>query len=757
MADDIIARIKEEGISNFVKLIIDAGNETKKTAKEVDNLNDKLDDSGKSSKSVSDLTKEVNRLEKELKQAKNQADKTFDPEKVKKLEKELEKTNKETGRLAGGMDSIKKAAIGAFTVTAIVQFTKILGQAAIEIDSTGAKLKKVFGDSTKVVENFAKSNAVSLGLTTNEYKKAAAAAGDLLIPIGFQRKEAAKLSNDLVSLSGALAAWSGGQYNASQVSEILTKALLGEREQLKSLGISITEADVSTRLLEKGQKNLTGTLLQQAKAQATLELITEKSRDAQRAFADDTKTLAEQQLELNASIREVRDGLATVLIPVIGDFFDLLLFGGTVVKALIEDVREFFGLGAEGQTIISGYSEEAEAAARKALEIQEEGLRLAKGRDVINQAEIDAIQDAVNLRQKELDRLLEIKKIKEEANKVTVQTNKELEKTPEKIKRVRQEYENLAMATETPLERFKAFYREVEAIAESANEKIANGQEISIDKTLSAYNRLIQASKDKAEKEAEIEKEKQALIFDSAITVANGITDIVSQAYATQLANLEAKNEQGLISDKEYDRQRREILTKQARADKAASIIQSLINTAVAVTKVIANPILAAIVGSLGAAQTAFIAAQPLPQYAEGTKFVERGKNKKGRDTIPAMLDEGERVIDAKTNKKYWDDLNAIHDGKLKPGFIAGLLENGIPIQYNYDFIQNKLSTPNPSIENFVKDKAKAEAIKGALTGINLNPLLNSNDQSRLYIGRKLDKINYTLKEQGIIKRRRNG
>ena len=60
--------------------------------------------------------------------------------------------------------------------------------------------------------------------------------------------------------------------------------MLGEREQLKSLGISITEADVKQRLLKMGMEDLTGVQLQQAKATATQQLIFEKSTDAQAAF-----------------------------------------------------------------------------------------------------------------------------------------------------------------------------------------------------------------------------------------------------------------------------------------------------------------------------------------------------------------------------------------------------------------------------------------------------------------------------------------
>lgn len=71
--------------------------------------------------------------------------------------------------------------------------------------------------------------------------------------------------------------------------------------------------------------------------------------------------------------------------------------------------------------------------------------------------------------------------------------------------------------------------------------------------------------------------------------------------------------------DKELEKQKSELKQKQARWDKANSIIQATIATALAVTKALPNFVLAAIVGALGAAQVAMIAAQPIPKYAKGT------------------------------------------------------------------------------------------------------------------------------------------
>ena len=82
---------------------------------------------------------------------------------------------------------------------------------------------------------------------------------------------------------------------------------------------------MSARLAEKGLDGLTGNMLQQAKAAATLELITEKSADAQAAFAANSDTLVRKQAEMNAKFQEVKESLSQALIPVFHRLLDAAL------------------------------------------------------------------------------------------------------------------------------------------------------------------------------------------------------------------------------------------------------------------------------------------------------------------------------------------------------------------------------------------------------------------------------------------------
>lgn len=261
-------------------------------------------------------------------------------------------------KITGGLTKFAGIAGIAFGVGEVIQYGKRLFDLGAEMELLGKKATTVFAQALPAVTREAEANATAMGLTTSEYIDQAAAIADLLIPMGFQREEAAGLSTNLVSLSGALSEWTGGQITAEEVSKTLSKAMLGEREELKQLGISISEADVQARLQEKGLEKLTGTLLQQAKAIATVELITEKSTDAQTAYTENADTMVRRQAVLSAKISEVQEKLATLLIPVFERLVSAVEMGADALGFIMQ---QFDGAGAGAKRLVDSIAEQEKA------------------------------------------------------------------------------------------------------------------------------------------------------------------------------------------------------------------------------------------------------------------------------------------------------------------------------------------------------------------------------------------------------------
>ena len=242
----------------------------------------------------------------------------------KKLSMDVKAADGVTGKFKAGWsnltDSLRNspASMAIAGAAAIAMAGQVL-EAGVALEQMDAKADAVFGDSLGDVSKWAEENAGAFGLTERSAINAAAGIADLLKPMGFTTAAATEQTIALMDLSASLAAWSAGKYDAAEVSEILAKAMLGEREQLKSLGISITEADVSARLAEKGQKDLTGAALAQAKAMATQELIMEKSTDAQKAWNDGSMDGVKAANESKAKYGELSETLTEALYPIVAE------------------------------------------------------------------------------------------------------------------------------------------------------------------------------------------------------------------------------------------------------------------------------------------------------------------------------------------------------------------------------------------------------------------------------------------------------
>ena len=148
-------------------------------------------------------------------------------------------------------------------------------------------------------------------------------------------------------------------------------------------------------------------------------------------------------------------------------------------------------------------------------------------------------------------------------------------------------------------------------------------------------------------------------LISTAQEISSGIFQLSKDASDARLAILEDEKNRGIITEKQYQEEVRKEKIKQAKQAKAEAIFNIGINIAQAIVKAlaqggIAGAVMGAIVSALGFAQLAIVASKPIPQFRKGIIDLPLGNNRKGIDTIPAIV----------TGKQIYTALNtlSLHD-----------------------------------------------------------------------------------------------
>jgi len=264
------------------------------------------------------LSGEIRNLTRDTKQYANTS------KDLRRVEQEIKKVQTQMGRartvslsLKSAFSMLAPAALFTAAIAGIGRLVKSLPEAAMQMEGESRRSAIVFGDSLSYVEGESEKLAKQMGLTNREFVAAAAATGDLLIPMNFTREQSAKMSVELQSLAGALDEWTGGTLGAKEVSTILTKAVLGETEQIKQLGIVIDQSSTEYNKRIKLAMETTGATKEQARAMDILEQIQSKSADAQTAYTQEGNKLLRTKKELVATINNLKEGFINLFkVPV---------------------------------------------------------------------------------------------------------------------------------------------------------------------------------------------------------------------------------------------------------------------------------------------------------------------------------------------------------------------------------------------------------------------------------------------------------
>ena len=236
--------------------------------------------------------------------------------------------------------------IGQTLTTRLTAPITLAAGAAARLAIQAEETNSAFLTSFRGIEDAADSAAQNLqdnfGLSRLESERLLQSTGDLLRGFGATQAEALGLSTEVQELAVDLASFRNIQGGAQRASDALTAALLGETDQLRSLGIVIRQADVDQRILEQGQEDLTGQARLLARAQATLQIAYEQSGDAVGDFSRTSESTANQLRQLRSDLTDAAVEIGQNLLPVVND----------VVRAFRDATERFSDLSEEQQRLI---------------------------------------------------------------------------------------------------------------------------------------------------------------------------------------------------------------------------------------------------------------------------------------------------------------------------------------------------------------------------------------------------------------------
>lgn len=189
--------------------------------------------------------------------------------------------------------------------------------ASSDADEMESKFNTVFKDLASEADKWANTYADAIGRSKYEIKEAISNQADLYQGMGFTADEAFNLSKQVTTLGYDLASFNN--VNDAQAIDAMTKALMGETESAKMLGVNLTDTIMETSEFTKETGKSWKELNMAEKAQARYKEAVKQSKNA---IGDAERTadgFANQTKRLKGNLEEFAVEIGKVLLPIAND------------------------------------------------------------------------------------------------------------------------------------------------------------------------------------------------------------------------------------------------------------------------------------------------------------------------------------------------------------------------------------------------------------------------------------------------------
>ena len=187
-------------------------------------------------------------------------------------------------------------ALGGFSIWTV--------KTASDAEELESKFAIVFGDMTQTMLKWTAEYGKAARRSKFDLMEWASGIQDLLVPMGFARKEAARLTRQFVKFGVDLA--SQKNIKPEVMFQKIQSGLTGMYRPLTNVGIALNDMDVKQEAVSLGLAKTTKEVDRQAKVYAQLSLMLKRGKDAEDDAILTRNSVANQILGMLASFKEFR-------------------------------------------------------------------------------------------------------------------------------------------------------------------------------------------------------------------------------------------------------------------------------------------------------------------------------------------------------------------------------------------------------------------------------------------------------------------
>lgn len=296
--------------------------------------------------------------------------------------------------ISTSLKGITKIVAAAFSVKVIYNFSKACIQAASDLEEVQNVVDTVFGESSAIIDNFAKNAVKSLGLSELSVKKYASTMGAMLKSMKLSDKQVLVMSQNMTALAGDMASF----YNLSgdDAFQKIRAGISGETEPLKQLGINLSVANMEAYALSQGIDKSYNSMTQAEQAILRYNYLLDVTKDAQGDFArtsgswaNQVKVLSEQWNTFKSVLGSSFIQVLTPVIQALNMIMGKLILAGQYFQRFIYMITGVKPETKGTSTAISGLGNSLDDATKKAKKTKKalEGLQSFDKLNVLNKSD----------------------------------------------------------------------------------------------------------------------------------------------------------------------------------------------------------------------------------------------------------------------------------------------------------------------------------------------------------------------------------